>query len=258
METQYIALQGVPSVIERSRARGYKSIVLDDSVKMASALTITSDEDKIFVKGEEGHDEEAQYMFVCKEFGLIAYKEITAKVRISFCDNGFMIVTLLDGALILRVEDEDGKQSLIAPNVNLKGSLPTTSEEDVYWVNADKLMAYSKYWGDKGSFMYDFEFVLELRGDRNQGMSNFKVGHISDEDIDISAGTYAMFIKRQEDKEQAKRSREIMSQLAQSQAPLEFDENTFSTSGEKGLDFDEDEEDSDDDDDDEFSDDGYF
>lgn len=254
METQYIALQDVPSVITRAKAKGYKSVVLDDSVQMTSALAITSAEDKLLVTGTEGHEEEAQYMFVCKEFGLIAYNSITAKVHVIFCDNGMMFVTLLDGALILRIEDENGEQSLIAPNVNLKGDLPSTSEENVYWVNADKLMSFAKYWGDKGSFVYDFEFAFELRGDRVGGVSNFKLSHLSDEDIDISAGTFAMYLKKQEDKEQAKRSREIMSQLTQSQGHLEFDESTFSTSGESGLDVDDDDEDEDD----EFSDDGYF
>lgn len=256
METQYIALKDVPNIITRAKAKGYKSISLDDSVQMTSALTVTSKADKLLISGSEGHDEEAQYMFVCKEFGLIAYNSITAKVHVTFCDNGLMLVTLLDGALILRIEDENGEQSLIAPSVNLVNGLPSTSEEDVYWVNADKLMSFAKYWGDKASFIYDFEFAFELRGDRVGGVSNFKLIHLTDEDIDMSAGAFAMYLKKQEDKEQAKRSREIMSQLTQSQGHLEFDENTFDTSGERNLDFDDEEESEDDED--EFSDEGYF
>lgn len=254
METQYIALQDVPNIISREKAKGYKSVVLDSSVKMTSALAITSNEDKLLVTGTEGHEEEAQYMFVCKEFGLIAYNSITAKVHITFCDNGLMLVTLLDGALILRIEDENGGQSLIAPNVNLSGSLPSTSEENVYWVNADKLMSFAKYWGEKSSFIYDFEFALELRGDRAGGVSNFKLTHLADEDIDISAGAFAMYLKKKEDKEQAKRSREIMSQLTQPQGHFEFDDDDTLDSSEES---DVDDEDGGDDDDD-FSDEGYF
>lgn len=209
MKRMFITDGNFEKSYSRDRARGHKSLVIDDSIQSGSYIQfVTGDNDSLIMKeseitAEDDSNEEV-YTILCKEFGLFGkYAGVSAEVSIIYLDNGYMLVTLWKGAIICYLNDE-----LVLPNVDC-GDLPNFTNDEIFWVNAEHMLSYSKYMDSKQHFMYDFEFSYILSGDIRSGLSNFGYKHIDEEDIDLSLGYFAQYEQEVVAKAEAKKASQL-------------------------------------------------
>lgn len=145
--------------------------------------------------------EEMRYTLVTKEFGVYAMKDkVSAKIKVRFCDDGVMVVDLIEGAVLIKPEDD-----ILLASVGVS-SLPAVNEDEILWVDADKLLSYRQYWGGlKSSMTQDFEYVFIIKGGKIGGIESFGLRQITDETIDISGGYIAALEAELKKKEDAKK-----------------------------------------------------
>lgn len=229
--------------ITRERAKGYKNLVFADDVEHASYIDITTEGNNLVVNSVEDNenDSEEVYTMLVKEFGLFGLSSgLKSRLSVIFLDNGYMLVTLYKGAIITYLNGE-----ICIPNVE-QDKFPNFAMDDIYWVNQETLLSYAKYMGEKGNFLYDFEFHYLLGGEIKNGLSNFSFKLLGNDDIDISLGYYSAYLQTLEKKEDARATKKLANVIKQSIShDDEFDD----------FDDDDDEDDVFDDDD---EDDGYF
>lgn len=230
MQKIFVSNEGFERSIPRTRANGYKELVIADDVDVFSAVSVVSEEDKLVVKNVEQTEEDESYTILCDEFGLTGLSEgAFARVSIIFCDNGKMLVTLHEGCLILNL---NGK--LLMPSVGVDKT-PAVYESEIYWIKAETLLGYSKYLR-KGKFMYEYELMFVLKGSMVNKMHSFDLHTEPDMDIDISHGWIAKYEQEEQLKAEAKEAKAAF--------------NSFMSSVDDEYEFDDEDDDSDDDDDD--------
>lgn len=209
MSKYFISDKGFAHEISRERALGYKRVVIDDDVGVAAPFQFVTRDRDLAIELAEEDGEQAVYTMLCKEFGLVGgNKGFTNKISVIFCDNGWMLVTLYNGALVMNLDDR-----LLMPAVGVDKT-PKVVQNDILWVDAEKLLAYGKYLDNVGLFMYDHEFFLELSGDNNNGMGSFKFRNLADETIDISLGYIAVYEQQQQKKAEAREAQRQYKGLA--------------------------------------------
>lgn len=239
MERQFVADSVFPREFTRKHARGYKKIVLADDVNMPCALDFQSDiENGILniTKLDCTADEPDAYTILCKEFGLIGENiKFSSDISVIFCDDGWMLVTLHTGGLVLNLEDR-----LLFASLHITDA-PVFDEDRILWVNADMLKEYSKYWGNKSSFVYDFEMYFSVSGGNVRGCRSFRVKHVDEADIDLSLGVYAQYCKQLEAKEQLASARKMLSFLNNGTSSLEFEDSEEEEDGYEDDEYDDDE-----------------
>lgn len=211
--------------IPRTRAKGYKQVIVSEELEMAAPYQfITEGNSLVAVPAEAADGGEECFTLLCREFGLVGWSTgLRSKVSVIFCDNGWMLVTLYKGGFVLNLDGQ-----LMMPTVGIDTAPPKVVQDNIMWVDADKLLGYSKYLGDKGNFMYDYEFMLELAGDNAKGMGNFTFRHIEEETVDISLGHVALWEQQMENRRAAQEAKKQMSAISayigHSSGPMEFDE----------------------------------
>lgn len=222
MQKHFVADEGFPKELSRKRAAGYKKIIIDDSVVQPCAVDFVTEGDTLRIMGKpiEEDGEEPFYIILTKEFGVVGEaSKFSSKISIIYCDNGWMLVTLMDGALILNLMNQ-----LLAPCVNTE-ELPPFSEDNIYWVTEETMLSYAKYWDDKSTYPYDFEFVFVVKGGVVRNMHTFNVSHIGDEDIDMSLGQFALQQQRLMMRQQAKEAKKISSMIGSSTSTMDWDDD---------------------------------
>lgn len=213
------------TVYTRSRAKGYKRLVIGEDVDPEKGLPIelkTNGTDLVISPAEDKKDDNEVYTILCKEFGLVGEAAgIKSKISVMHCDNGWMLVTLLEGAIIINLENQ-----LMMPVVG-DAPAPKVVQQDICWVNANDLLDYNKYWGTKGQFYQDVEFVFTVSGDCIGGTRRFSIKHHRDEDIDMSLGFLAQYEQNQQNKKDAKATKELASAIlnTDSSSSYEFDDD---------------------------------
>jgi hypothetical protein len=222
MQKVFIANEDFEKEYSRSRAKGHTSIKVDDDVAVSDSIRIVTEGTTLAIKKDNEGSGDEVFTIPCKEFGLTNYGDVSAKISVIFCDNGWMLVTLLQGALVLNL---DG--SLLMPTV---GDVASTKvvKEDIFWVDAEKLLSYSKYFSDtQARFIYDIEFVFEVSGQYINGMTNFSLKPFHDEDVDLSLGYIAQYEQALENKKNAKDAKKMVSAMLNksNSEPLDFDDD---------------------------------
>lgn len=221
MQKIFVANEGFEKEFSRSRAHGHKRLVIGSDVETFKPITMKTDGTDLVMEQAEDNGEGEIYTILCKSFGLVGMDEkCFARVSVILCDNGWMLVTLHEGALII---DIGGK--LMMPSVDMD-NLPKVATEDILWVDADKFLSYSKYLEVKGSFMYDVEFMFQIAGHVVNGMSHFSFKPYRDMDIDISLGHIAQYEQTQQLKAEAREAQRVRNEMfRQQQDEYEFDED---------------------------------
>lgn len=230
MQKLFVANEDFEKEYTRKKAKGHKRLIVGNDVEIIKPVSLHTDgTDLVISKSEDASGTEV-YTMLCKEFGLVnGASGFKNKISVIFCDNGWMLVTLLHGALVMNLDNQ-----LLMPTVGDDFSTPKVVKDDICWVDASMLLEYGKYYDLKGRFMYDFEWTFIVGGDNVNGMRNFSIQHISDEDIDISLGYVAQYEQQLQLKQDAKDAQNIMKNI------LGSGENNSS-----GFEFDEDEDDED-------------
>lgn len=224
MNKLFFADKGFSREIMRDRAKGYKRIMIDDALEMAAPFSFeTQGTDLVAVPTEPADGVGEVFTFLCREFGLVGGdKGLRSKLSVIFCDNGWMLVTLHHGSLVVTLDGQ-----LMMPQVGEDVEAVRVIPDNVLWVNADKLLGFSKYLENKGQFMYDFEFMFELGGDNTKGMGQFLFRCLHEETIDISLGYVAQYeqnlVKRAEAQEAKKKYAQVAAYFGGYQKH-EFDE----------------------------------
>ena len=222
----------------RSRALGHKGVKIDNSVQMTSQISIETQGTDLYIKEVPStEDDDEAYTFMCQEFGLVDYDE-DVKVAISFCDNGWMLVTLLQGGIVLYI---DG--NALMPSVGSVSSKRIV-QDDILWVNEDMLLGYAPYFGDeyKEKYPYDTEFVFLLNGHNVNKMMSFRLRHLSDESIDLSLGLIAGIMQADiEKKETTAKQKEMQKTLS----ILEEQNKQYVNAASQSVEYDFDDEDDD-------------
>ncbi len=180
----------------RSRAKGYKSLHINEDVGVLDNIEVVTgdDEEPGLTIQRTGVNEGLPdaYVIICKEFGLAGIDEgFTSKVSVVFLDKGYMMVTLYEGACVLYLDNE-----LLMPSIG-DVETPNVTEGSILWVNQDFLLSYTKYLEPvKKNLLHDFELMLQLKGGISNGMSSSSVKFISSEDKDISLGHALAFERK--------------------------------------------------------------
>lgn len=220
MERHFIVDGEFPRLIGRGRAFGYKELNLEN-IEFGQAIEFKTDEAQLCLYGNKAEETESPaYTILCKEFGVFGgSKNFESKISVVHCDDGWMLVTLWKGALIIKL---DGK--LMMPSTGVD-EVPNVIESEILWVNRDTILSFAKYLDDKSGFMYDFEFMYTIKGFISSGMKHLKLRHIDDEDVDISLGQFAAFLTKQAQKQQAKETKKLCKSFNfGSSQDLEFDD----------------------------------
>ena len=227
-----------PKTITRKKAKGYKSLTIDDNVKFCTSIEIESNDNSLHIKAVESNQQEPdRFTILCKEFGLDDYKNFSSEISVIFLDEGYMLVTLHKGALALNIEVEEGKYDLLAPSLGVD-STPKFEKEDIFWINEESILSYSKYLSEhKSIFLYDFEFMFSVSGTNVNNMQQFRIRSIKEEDKDISLGYYALYItKKQKHKELVKASK-LQNMFTNNTGETEFEEDGFEEDDDDVYDF---------------------
>lgn len=211
--------------LSKNKAFQYKDIDLS-ALKCGCSFEIQDMGDKLVgVEVPMDESEEPIYTVVTKEFGMYAMSSgVKAKVKISFCDDGMMIIDVLEGAILIKPENEI---LLASRGVS---DLPNVKTDGINWINAEDLLSYKNYWGDmKEKYFQDFEFTLVIKGEVRNKFSSFGCLLVSEEVIDISGGAIAVIEAQLQLKEEAKQVRkgfsEIVSQASGSSYEFDDDDN---------------------------------
>ena len=222
MEKQFVADAGFPHELLRSKAKGYKAIHIAEDVAMPCALEFKTGDNAILnieAVPFSGNEPDA-YTILCKEFGLVGENiKFSSDISVIFCDDGWMLVTLHKGGFILNLEDR-----LLFASIGITEA-PACDEDRILWVNADMLKGYAKYWGDKGNFVYDFEFFFTVSGGTIRGCKSFRLQHIDENDIDMSLGAFAQYQSQQEAKARLSQSKKALAFMGSATGAVEFDED---------------------------------
>ena len=180
--------------ITRSRANGYKHLIIDNKVEVPCMVEVVSedldtDAPKLVVKPLHTNDKEPdKYIFLCKSIGLVGYSaSFENKVSVIFCDDDWMLVTLHKGMLVLQEDEETLKVFVVGVE-----NVPMIEKDNILWKNSKDLMSFIRYTGVKSTFPFDFEFMFKLEGGISITMENFCLKHLDSEDIDISMGAFAI------------------------------------------------------------------
>lgn len=186
-------------LLTRSKAHKFNKIDLTE-IGCGKSFEFEAGDDSIVGVPAEQSDN-LKYTIVTKEFGLYAMKDkVSAKVKVRFCDDGMMVIDLIEGAVLIKPEDD-----VLLASVGVS-ELPSVVADNILWIDADKLLAYRDYWkGFKSSMVQDFEYMFILKGERISNTESFGVRLLNDETIDISGGYIAALEADKAKKEAAKK-----------------------------------------------------
>lgn len=213
----------------RTQGHGYNELKLDADLKIPSIARFATEDRTLTVYGDGEQDGTESYTFMCKEFGLYGYRDrsdIYAKVSVILCDDGWMLVTLLDGTLLLDLDDQ-----LVQPTTGERSAYPSVRPANIYWVNQDTLLGHKAYFGSKFACVntQDYEYVFELHGGVYDGLSSFSMRAVQEEYVDLSQGYTAQCEYEEQQKQAARRARKLVTATVNtggsSVVELDFDED---------------------------------
>lgn len=205
MTTLFFADKDFEKVITRKRAKGYKSLVVDDAVEVAKPIKTSTFTDengvshlKITKSDEPINENQMEYMFLVKEIGAVPTEAKATELEIIFLDNGWMLVTLKKGAIAVKLND-----NVTIPTLNYTLSNKITVDT-IKWLNLEDFvstsMSYNKY--NKidvdGIFVYDYIYNMCVRS--TLPVSN-GVTYTYYSINDISLGTIALYQQNKAAKE---------------------------------------------------------
>ena len=167
-----VADSDIPSIIKRSNAYGYGSIHF---IKRASGyVNVRGEGTSIIVEPAEPSEDSSQgYLLFCKEFGTVS--GYAADFRVLFCDEGYMLITLISGVLALSTDE----------GIMLISSEPVEAPNNITWYSINTFLGYMPRFGTKGMFSHDIEWSFSSNGKNlvsNQAL-----------DRDISLGYLALY-----------------------------------------------------------------
>lgn len=209
-------------VLKKSKAFKYKEVNFS-GIQCSSVFSIEDGDSSLTaVTDELDQNEEPIYSIITDEFGLYAMSQgVSAKLKISFCDDGKMIVDVLEGGILIKPE---GDILLASRGVE---SMPAVQTEGINWVNASDILAFKKYWGSlKDTYIQDFEYVFVVKGEMRNKLSSFSIKIETDEVVDISGGKIATLEAQLQLKDEAKKAKNAFKDLVSniSGSGYEFDD----------------------------------
>lgn len=229
MTTLFFADKDFDKVFTRKRAKGYKSLVVDDNVEIAKPVVATTYEDEAGVshlkitKSDEPVDEkQMEYMFLVREIGAVPTEAKATELEIIFLDNGWMLVTLKKGAAAIKLNDTVTIPTL---NYNLSNKVVVST---IKWLNTEDLISVSMSYNKtnntdlEGTFVYDYIYNMCVRS--TLPTSN-GVTYTFYSITDISLGAIALYQQNKARKEQGIAFKKQMQATMQAiDTPVEYDD----------------------------------
>lgn len=223
MKQRLIVTDGVTLGEFTRKAKGYKKFIADPSLdrKFVKIVDEEDGDDRILRVVEDTDAEEdgaeEEYIIVTKEFGLVGKdKGISADIDFFFCDNDIIVLTLKQGALFVRLED-----NVLMPSVNYENQANFTIDE-IKWLDANWLKSFHKTIGDGtyALFLNDFQFRATVSGqvigvkDGSSGLSSTGFKPDIEGYVDLSLGAYDVYKAQQQIKQDIKNTRNIVKQVS--------------------------------------------
>lgn len=236
MQTTFLVNGDFDREITRKRAKGHKSLSIAEDVNCMDAFTMRTEGTSLRIEKDENPSGEEVYTVLCEEFGIVGGETgLKSRISIIHLDNGLMLLTLLKGALVIYLENE-----LTILNV---GDIPAMNitQQSILWVNQKTFLDYGRYMGEKGNFLFDYEFAFEIQGTNKTGNCDLHVQLLKQEDVDISLGYIAQWEQQRKNHADYMRTSSLMQAISQSSKLADDD-----------YEFDDDEEDYYDDEDDDY------
>ena len=206
MTTLFFADKNFDKVITRTRAKGYKSLIIDEDVEIAKPVSTTTFVDEAGVShlrvsklDGQADDAQVEYMFLVKEIGAVPTEAGATELEIIFLDAGWMLVTLKKGAIAVKIGN-----SVTIPNLNYNISNKVTVDT-IKWVNLEDLISvaimHNKIDLDETDlFTYDFIYNMSIRS--NPTPMSIGITYTFLNKTDISLGAFALYRQQQQSKAQ--------------------------------------------------------
>lgn len=186
-----------------TKSKGLNITTIDfTELSCGDTFSVKEENNKYIGVTESETDDNPIFSVVTNEFGLYAQsKGVKAKIKVSFCDGGMLIIDVLEGGILIKPEDE---VLLVSRNMD---NVPEVNLDSICWVTADTLLSFKQYWGKyKSLYNQSFEFVFEVSGElKYDELRSLNIRLISDEVVDISGGAIAVIEARDKKKEEARK-----------------------------------------------------
>lgn len=141
----------------RKAALGFKSLEIEEGVVSCNnCCGVFLEDDKLVCRERENPtvEEKNEMVFLLDRFGV--FGNFPNKVEIILCD-GFLLVNLIKGAILVRVGDTYRIASKGIP----ESSIPKLNMKQVSWVNTGTILHNKVNWG-KGCNAYPLDFTYSL------------------------------------------------------------------------------------------------
>lgn len=202
----------------RTRAKGYKKLILDEGVDSGKTVDYKFADDGIHIvlaeEQEDMNSADTEYTFIIDKFGV--YGNISSDIEVLLCDE-VMMVTLKSGAIVINL---NGNFMLVTRNVP-DGSLPAINPEKMYWVDTKGIRDNTAFWLHDLTPMAD-DFIVNLtckyqggadrKGVQTNGVS-LKPAPEDERFYDVSNGAVDVFLQNLVLQRQREEARSFMKKV---------------------------------------------
>ena len=175
-----------PKELSRKGAKQYN--LLQINAKTNDFVDIDYTANKIVLNKVKANtkDVDVVYFILCNKIGFTDYASgKVAKFNILFCNDDYMLITLFSGTLFFETS-----KGISTYSVGLAKE-PKIKEENILWKTKKEFVEFVGYWDILHSYLYDFHFMVTVKGGIKNDVSDFMIKLHKEDSTDFTKGEYA-------------------------------------------------------------------